>query len=182
MALLEGALGDAVDIACVRLPAPPAAARDPLKAFIHRAQRANVAVLIEDRLELVESFGADGLHLGEGADAVTGLRRALGPERSLGVACGLSRHAAMEAAEAGADYVSFAGDAEALIDTVDWWAEIMTVALVAEDVPTPDAAAALAAAGADFVGPRLSAALDEATALSLASFADAIRSAIGAPA
>lgn len=154
MALLEGALGDAVDIACVRLPAPPAAARDPLKAFIHRAQRANVAVLIEDRLELVESFGADGLHLGEGADAVTGLRRALGPERSLGVACGLSRHAAMEAAEAGADYVAVrvtVDNLDNVLDLLAWWQEVMTVPIVAFIDAGADREAM--AAYADFVSP-----------------------------
>jgi len=166
----------------VRLPAPPTTARDPLKAFIHRTQRANVAVLIEERLELVESFGADGLHLDEDLEAVTALRRALGPERSLGVACGLSRHAAMEAAEAGADYVSFSGPDDALLETVGWWAEIMTAPVVADGIATVDEAAALAAAGADFIVPLLPDALAENAAAHLASFAHAIRFAVETPA
>jgi thiamine-phosphate pyrophosphorylase len=95
----------------------------------------------------------DGVHLTRLPAKLGALRQRLGPERILGVACGLSRHDAMIAGEAEADYVSFAGEPEALLEIAGWWAALMTVPCVAEGVAGPDQAAALAAAGADFILP-----------------------------
>jgi thiamine-phosphate pyrophosphorylase len=95
----------------------------------------------------------DGLHLSRLPAKLVTLRQQLGPERILGVACGLSRHDAMIAGEAEADYVSFAGDPDGLLELAGWWSALMTVPCVAEGVAGPDQAAALAAAGADFVLP-----------------------------
>ena len=103
------------------------------------------------------------------------MRRALGPERSLGAACGLSRHAAIEAGEAEVDYVSFAGTEAGLLEIIGWWAEVMTPPVVAEGVSTPDAAAALADAGADFVAPELAMPRDARDLAPLLAFADRAR-------
>ena len=71
-------------------------------------------------------------------------------------------------AEAGADYVSF-GAPPHLTDRdkargrreelIAWWAPLFEVPCVAFDVETPDEAAQLAAAGADFIGVALPGAL-----------------------
>jgi thiamine-phosphate pyrophosphorylase len=112
-----------------------------------------VALLVEDRADLVVPSEIDGVHLTRLPAKLGALRQRLGPERILGVACGLSRHDAMIAGEAEADYVSFAGEPEALLEIAGWWAALMTVPCVAEGVAGPDQAAALAAAGADFILP-----------------------------
>ena len=108
---------------------------------------------MEDRADLVVATEIDGLHLSRLPAKLATLRQRLGPERILGVACGLSRHDAMIAGEAEADYVSFAGEADALLELAGWWAALMTVPCVAEGVAGPDEAKALAAAGADFILP-----------------------------
>jgi len=145
-----------IDVACLRLPAPPPEfPLDRARVLVRAAQALGIAVLIEDDLDVARKLGADGLHANDPELPIEALRAALGSERSLGASCGLSRHLALEAAEAGADYVSFEadGDDEALIEIVSWWAEVMTPPVVAEGVAGPDEAAAFARAGADFIAP-----------------------------
>ena len=81
------------------------------------------------------------------SDDYAAARGALGPSRIVGVACGISRHAAIDAAEAGADYVSFTDSA----GLVQWWSETMTVPCVAAGDVTLENCATLVAAGADFL-------------------------------
>jgi thiamine-phosphate pyrophosphorylase len=93
-------------------------------------------------------------------------REIMGDRSVVGVHAGKSRHDAMLLAERGADYIGFgvpvevkdrsAGSARRL-ELVSWWSDIFTVPCVAFDVETPEDAAELAAAGADFVGCRLNA-------------------------
>jgi thiamine-phosphate pyrophosphorylase len=84
----------------------------------------------------------------------------MGPERIVGVTCHDSRHMAMEAAEAGADYVAFGAffptatkqaighpDLELLTD----WQEIMQTPCVAIGGITTENCRPLVAAGADFL-------------------------------
>src|SRR6185437_1104623 len=87
-------------------------------------------------------------------------RRLLGPERIVGVTCHESRHLAMEAAEAGADYVAFGAffpsaskDAKHRAEPaiIEWWSEVMTVPCVAIGGITPMNCAPLVEAGADFL-------------------------------
>jgi thiamine-phosphate pyrophosphorylase len=81
----------------------------------------------------------------------------VGADAIVGVNCKASRHAAMEAAEAGADYVAFGpffpshGQERAEIDLLSWWSEIMTVPCVAMDGVTAQNCAPLVRAGADFL-------------------------------
>lgn len=134
---------EAAPVACLRLPQLPEAIE-----FIRLAQERNVAALLDGNPELADRFGADGVHLADAADYAAA-RSLLGDSAIVGVHCGLSRHAAMLAAEAGADYVSFDAD----LDLVAWWAEIMVVPVVAELGNDFARAAEFAAAGADFVVP-----------------------------
>jgi thiamine-phosphate pyrophosphorylase len=87
-------------------------------------------------------------------------RRIVGDDRIVGVTCKASRHLAMEAAEAGADYVAFGAfftsttkhvTVPASLDILDWWREIMTVPSVAIGGITADNCRPLVEAGADFL-------------------------------
>jgi thiamine-phosphate pyrophosphorylase len=138
--LLEIALA-AGDIACFRLAPSP-----DIAPLVARAQAKGCAVLLSDSAGEVARFGADGLHLSE----VKNYKRArdLLPAASIGVFCGISRHEAMEAAEAGADYISFTAD----LALVTWWAEVMVVPVVVELGGDVSWASDFIAAGADFLG------------------------------
>ncbi|MGF1595059.1 MAG: thiamine phosphate synthase [Kiloniellaceae bacterium] len=121
------------------------------------AQDRDIAVLLEDRPQLLAASGADGLHvsLTEKRSSLKELRGRFGPDVILGAGCGASRHLAMTAGEQGADYIGFgdpAGGTPADPETVAWWEAVMTppqVAFGAADIAT---ARRLATAGPDFLG------------------------------
>ncbi len=145
---------EAGDVACVLLRTgglDDRAARGAARALGPVAQARDVAFLVEDRPELTRESGADGLHLSGGEPAVARLRETIGPEAIVGVACGVSRHAAMLAGEAGADYVAFEGDEAEVKDLLSWWQALMTLPCVALGGVTLENAAELARAGADFL-------------------------------
>lgn len=172
-----------IDVACLRLPAPPPGfPLDRARVLVRGAQALGIAVLLEDKLELALELGADGLHVFDPAAPLGELRRALGPERSLGAACGVSRHLAIEAAEREVDYVSFAGPDDVLFEIVGWWADMMTPPVVAEGVRDPVEAAALAEAGADFVAPEFDMPRDARDLAPLLAFAAALGGGIRAEA
>src|SRR5206468_8503279 len=68
---------------------------------------AEVAFIVNDSVALAKRLGADGVHLGQGDGDPREARRLLGPAAQIGITCHDSRHLAMEAGEAGADYVAF---------------------------------------------------------------------------
>lgn len=119
-----------------------------------------VALILNDRPDLARATGCDGVHVGQDDASLAEARRTMGPDAMIGVTCHDSRHLAMEAAEAGADYVAFGAffptgtkdvvhHAEPEILTI--WQETMEVPCVAIGGITAENAAGLAAAGADFV-------------------------------
>ena len=67
---------------------------------------AGVAFIVNDSMNLAKRLGADGVHLGQSDGDVRDARALLGPAQ-IGKTCHDSRHFAMEAGEAGADYVAF---------------------------------------------------------------------------
>lgn len=160
--LLAAAL-DGGDVACVQLRLKGLAddalcrAIDVLRPL---AQRRGVAFLLNDRPDLAFETGCDGVHIGQ-QDAPYGVARAtVGRDLIVGVTCHDSRHLAMEAAEAGADYVAFGAfyptatkDAPTHADTelLSWWSDLMEVPCVAIGGITVDNARPLVAAGADFL-------------------------------
>ncbi len=135
---------------------------DSLKRQIDRllplAHAAALPLVLEDRADLAQSHGCDGVHLLADKARVAAVRQALGEDAIVGAACGLSRHSAMEAGEAGADYVSFgAFDPEPLPpdpELLSWWQEMMEPPCVAMGGITLDNAADYAGAGADFLALR----------------------------
>jgi thiamine-phosphate pyrophosphorylase len=119
-----------------------------------------VPVILNDRSDLAAELGCDGVHLGQGDGGVAEARRRLGPDAMIGVTCHDSRHLAMEAAEAGADYVAFGAFFDTTTKTTTHrpdpeiltvWQEVMEVPCVAIGGITVETAGTLAAAGADFV-------------------------------
>jgi len=125
-----------------------------------QAQRRGVAFLLNDRPDLAFETGCDGVHVGQSDTPYRDARAAVGPDRIVGVTCHDSRHLAMEAAEAGADYVAFGAfyatetkDAptRADIELLSWWTELMEVPVVAIGGITLHNARPLVEAGADFL-------------------------------
>ena len=120
----------------------------------------NVAFLLNDRPDLAAACGCDGVHVGQGDMPYEAARKKVGPDRIVGVTCHDSRHLAMEAAEAGADYVAFGAfyptttkpsNYRPAPDLLQWWSEFMTVPSVAIGGITPANCAPLVEAGADFI-------------------------------
>jgi thiamine-phosphate pyrophosphorylase len=124
------------------------------------AQAHDVAVILNDRPDLAAALGCDGVHVGQSDASYAEARRLVGPDRMVGVTCHDSRHLAMEAAEAGADYVAFGAffptttkDAPTRADPelLSIWQETMQTPCVAIGGVTAGNARGLAAAGADFL-------------------------------
>lgn len=138
-----------------------------IQALLKQAQTAGAAALLRDDARLARTLKADGVHLsvdGEGAKGYGEAREIVGRGLIVGVDAGRSRHDAMVSGEAGADYVAFGipdrvGDREKAhlrrCELVAWWAEVFEIPVVAFDVVDAAEAAALAAAGADFIAVTL---------------------------
>jgi thiamine-phosphate pyrophosphorylase len=192
---LAAALG-AADLAVV-LIAPPAGQRlqaAEVKPLVDRARQAQVTALVLDDARLARSIGADGVHLGAESDpqgAYAAAREALGRQGVVGADAGISRHAAMMLAEAGADYIGFGapphlGDRQKARlrreELIAWWAPVFEVPCVAFDVEAPEEAQELAEAGADFVAVALPATLTAEAARGLvAGVADVIQTSEPSP-
>ena len=124
------------------------------------ARSRDVAVILNDRPDLAARLGCDGVHVGQSDTPYKEARKIMGPSAMIGVTCHDSRHLAMEAADAGADYVAFGAffptatkqaPAQADPEILTIWQETMQTPCVAIGGITVDTAGALAAAGADFL-------------------------------
>jgi thiamine-phosphate pyrophosphorylase len=120
----------------------------------------DVAFIVNDSVSLAKRIGADGVHLGQGDGDVREARERLGQDAQIGVTCHASRHLAMDAGDAGADYVAFGAffpsptkptDHVADLATLTWWQDIFEIPCVAIGGITPENCAPLITAGADFL-------------------------------
>jgi len=120
----------------------------------------DVAFIINDSVALAQRLGADGVHLGQEDGSAKEARKLLGPKVQIGVTCHDSRHLAMEAGEAGADYVAFGAfyptTTKETLHRADpsilgWWTALFELPCVAIGGITADNAAPLVKAGADFL-------------------------------
>ncbi|WP_445192555.1 thiamine phosphate synthase [Sphingomonas sp. Tas61C01] len=134
-----------------------AALAEPLQAIC--AAR-DVAFIVNDDVGLAKRLGADGVHLGQDDGDPRDARAALGPTAQIGVTCHDSRHFAMEAGEAGADYVAFGSFYPTTTKAtthrpepsiLSWWSAVFEMPCVAIGGITPANASPLIAAGADFI-------------------------------
>ena len=130
---------------------------EPLQAV---CSERDVAFIVNDSIALAKRLGADGVHLGQDDGTVAEAREELGKEAQIGVTCHDSRHLAMAAGEAGADYVAFGAffptttkevSHRADLETLEWWQAIFEIPCVAIGGITPENCAPLVAAGADFL-------------------------------
>jgi thiamine-phosphate pyrophosphorylase len=154
---------DAGDVACLQLRLKAVSDEEIARAvevLMPIAQARGVAFILNDRPDLAAKLGCDGVHIGQEDGLYAEARAAVGRDRIVGVTCHDSRHLAMDAGEAGADYVAFGAFFPSLtkepetscdIEVLQWWAEVMTVPVVAIGGITVDNAPALVAAGADFL-------------------------------
>ena len=119
-----------------------------------------VAFIVNDAVGLAKRLGADGVHLGQDDGSVHDARAVLGREAQIGVTCHASRHLAMDAGEAGADYVAFGAffPTETKIvkhhaepEILQWWQALFEVPCVAIGGITPANCRPLVDAGADFL-------------------------------
>jgi thiamine-phosphate pyrophosphorylase len=123
-------------------------------------QAHGAAFILNDRPDLAAELGCDGVHVGQEDASYADARTAMGPSRIVGVTCHDSRHLAVEAAEAGADYVAFGAffptrtkepKTQADIALLNWWSDVMVVPSVAIGGITVANAPVLVEAGADFL-------------------------------
>ena len=159
---LEAAL-DAGDVAALQIrlkDADDATVLAAVAALKPVAQARGVAVILNDRPDLAARSGCDGVHLGQSDGSVSAARTMMGREAMIGVTCHDSRELAMDAAEAGADYVAFGAffptATKATVHRPDpeiltIWQETVEIPCVAIGGITAATAGDLARAGADFV-------------------------------
>jgi thiamine-phosphate pyrophosphorylase len=120
----------------------------------------DTAFIVNDSISLAKRLGADGVHLGQKDGEVREARDILGPAAQIGKTCHDSRHFAMEAGEAGADYVAFGAFYPTTTKPsnyrphpaiLSWWSSLFEIPCVAIGGITPDNARPLIDAGADFI-------------------------------
>lgn len=135
---------------------------DICQVLVDLVQSTGAAALLANDADLAGRTGSDGCHLDEREhlqDDYETARRFLGRDASIGAMPGLTKHAAMTLAEAGADYVGYAvsGNEEGTgIDMIRWWSEIFETPVVAFTDGSPDACRlALLAGPPDFLAVPL---------------------------
>jgi len=121
---------------------------------------AEVAFIVNDSVALAKRLSADGIHLGQSDGDIRDARAILGPSAQIGKTCHDSRHLAMEAGEAGADYVAFGAfyptttkpsDYRPDPSILSWWSTLFEIPCVAIGGITAGNAKPLVEAGADFL-------------------------------
>jgi thiamine-phosphate pyrophosphorylase len=120
----------------------------------------DVAFIINDSIALAKRLDADGVHLGQGDGDPKEARQILGKDAQIGVTCHDSRHLAMDAGDAGADYVAFGAFYPTTTketthrpdpSILSWWATVFELPCVAIGGITPENGGVLVQAGADFL-------------------------------
>jgi thiamine-phosphate pyrophosphorylase len=159
---LRRALG-AGDVASLQLRlknVPDDEIRRAAEILMPIAQARAVAFIVNDRPDLAAELGADGVHIGQDDASYATARAAVGANAIVGVTAHDSRHLAIAAAEAGADYVAFGAffptptkeaKSRADIELLRWWSELMVVPQIAIGGITVGNAGPLIEAGADFL-------------------------------
>ena len=120
----------------------------------------DVPLIINDDVELAFAVGAAGVHLGQDDADIATARARLGPRALIGVSCYDRLDLALNAARAGADQVAFGAffpsptkptEIRAPLDLLQQARAQLDLPIVAIGGITPDNAAVLLAAGADYL-------------------------------
>jgi len=129
-------------------------------AIIPICQTHHVAVILNDRPDLVKEIGADGVHIGQQDMDYFSSRELLGEDAIIGVTCHNSKELAFEAASAGASYVAFGvffdtstktPKFRAETEILTWWDTAIETPCVAIGGINTGNAAQVIQAGADFI-------------------------------
>ena len=148
---LKSANGDAMEDSALIQTATP---------IVQLCKAAGVSALMNDRPDLAVQIGADGVHLGQDDMDYFSSRELLGRDAIIGITCHNSKELAFKAANSGADYVAFGAffqtptktpKSRAELEILSWWQEAVEIPSVAIGGISPDNAAAIIAAGADFI-------------------------------
>jgi thiamine-phosphate pyrophosphorylase len=143
-----------------------------------------VAFIVNDSMALAKRLGADGVHLGQSDGDIRDARALLGPSAQIGRTCHDSRHLAMEAGEAGADYIAFGAFHPTTTkpsnyrpdpSILTWWSTVFEVPCVAIGGITPGNARPLVEAGADFIAVCQAVWGQADTAAAVAAFGDPLQ-------
>jgi thiamine-phosphate pyrophosphorylase len=143
-----------------------------------------VAFIVNDSMALAKRLGADGVHLGQSDGDIRDARALLGPSAQIGRTCHDSRHLAMEAGEAGADYIAFGAFHPTTTkpsnyrpdpSILTWWSTVFEVPCVAIGGITPGNARPLVEAGADFIAVCQAVWAQADTAAAVAAFGDPLQ-------
>ena len=120
----------------------------------------DVPFILNDRLDLANKIGADGIHLGEDDSSILDARKLLGPKAIIGASCYNSKHLAMKAAEQGANSVAFGAFFEtktkkaktkAVMSLIEDWVLISDIPCVAIGGINSKNCHELIKAGVDFI-------------------------------
>ena len=145
---------------------------------------AGVAFIVNDSVALAKRLGADGVHLGQSDGDIRDARAMLGPSAQIGKTCHDSRHLAMEAGEAGADYVAFGAfyptttkpsDYRPEPAILSWWSTLFEIPCVAIGGITAENAKPLVEAGADFLAVCQAVWAKDDPAAAVSAFAEVLK-------
>ncbi len=155
---LEG--GDVASVQLRLKNASDETIRSAAAALMPIVHAQDVVFLINDRPDLALATDADGVHIGQDDVSYDEARDVVGDDRVVGVTCHNSRHLALVAGEAGADYVAFgaffptttkAAETQASTELLEWWRDLITIPCVAIGGITVENCQPLIRAGADFL-------------------------------
>lgn len=131
-----------------------------VELFLPVCRRFEIPLIVNDRPDLAKTSGADGVHIGQKDAPYAEARKLLGDDAFIGVTCHDSRDLAIEAAEAGADYVAFGAffptetketEHQADIALLEWWSSMTVLPCVAIGGITVENCDPLIEAGADYL-------------------------------
>jgi thiamine-phosphate pyrophosphorylase len=143
--------GDEIDLA---------ATREVAQAVKRICTAEHIALFINDSPQLARALQVDGVHLGMDDMEIAEARELIGPDMIIGATCKNSKHQAMIAGEAGADYVAFgafhptatkADTTQAEPEILTWCQMFLTLPCVAIGGITVSNAKPILDAGADFL-------------------------------
>lgn len=134
--------------------------RSAARTLLPVCHDAGIPLIVNDRPDVAAEIGADGVHLGQGDADYPSARKLLGDEAIIGITCHDSRDLAIDAGEAGADYVAFgaffpSASKEAKYhptpEILRWWSTMTVLPCVAIGGITPENCRPLIEAGADYL-------------------------------
>jgi thiamine-phosphate pyrophosphorylase len=111
--------------------------REQALALKHACDEHGAMLIVNDRVDVAVAADAAGLHLGKEDGSASEARRAIGPDKVIGVSCYDSLERAHAAVRAGADYVAFGSFFPSRVkpDAVRAPLELLTQAKAAFSVP-----------------------------------------------